>query len=214
MIDGILAAYRANPSPYQTPVPIAATREIRYADPRLREVPLYFLHGTLASNTSTLLMTETDYVRFPLAEDRAGLFAILKEQFAQSVFLYVGYSNTDSNWKALLDDIQREFPTGTMPLSYRLTIDHTSMYDTLLTARNIQTIYCSLADFVTALSTQMHEVHMPDEAFKRASRSILPDFAHDFELSAPAVGSLFLLLAVRQPNRSRRAVQRFGLPAR
>ncbi len=153
-------------------------------------MPVYFLHGFIgAGDESRLLITETDYIRF--RDRRETLFSLLKEQFAQSTFLYVGYSNRDQNWKTLLDEVQREFSPKPTPLSYRLTIDEPSMADALLEARNVYTLHCSLSDFCMAARAQLHAVEMTSSALEKLERDIPPDFAEDFTDNPVAVARFF-----------------------
>jgi tetratricopeptide (TPR) repeat protein len=184
--DGIIAAYDKNPNPPQTPVPISSTGQIRHCDSRLN-VPVYYLHGCVVPGIENdILITQDDFLRF--RDSRAMLFNILKEQFAQSSLLYIGYSNRDMNWKIVLDEVQREFSPSSTPLSYRVIVDKQSIADELLAKRNVNSIHCDLRDFTQSLLAQLDPESISSDVIKRLGESIPAEFKSDFESNpAPVV---------------------------
>jgi len=184
--DGIISAYGHNPVPPQDPVPISSSGTLRYCDPRLN-VPVYYLHGSIVAGLDNrLLITQDDYLRF--RDGRAMLFNILKEQFGQSSLLYIGYSNRDPNWRIILDEVQREYNTAAMPLSYRVVVDRPSITDELLAKKNVHTLHCSLTEFVASLLTQLDPGQIDADVVKSLGNTIPSEFKAEFDSNpAPVV---------------------------
>ena len=141
---GILRAYELNPDPPQDPVAISVASELAYCDTRI-EVPVYFLHGNIAGPELHLIVTQDDYVRF--RERRRMLFEVLKQQCAESTILYIGYSNQDPNWRAVVDEVRSEFSPKSPPQGYRLVKTTDPLDVEILQRKSIDTILGTLAEF-------------------------------------------------------------------
>jgi hypothetical protein len=118
-------------------------------------VPVYYLHGTLAGPEPRLIITDDDYARF--RDRRHQLFEILKQEFAESTILYVGYSNRDPNWRIVLEELRAEFAPSTPPQAYRVVASSDKLDIEILQKKSIETIIGTLEDFhrvaVVALGT-------------------------------------------------------------
>jgi hypothetical protein len=140
--NGIERVYALRADPPQTPVPIASASELVSFDRRF-QVPLYYLHGRLFGPAKPhIIITETDYAEF--RKQRRMMFELLKQEFATSTFLYVGYSNQDPNWKMILEELRSEFYPSRLPPSYRVAPSTGSLDEEILCAQNIDTIACIL----------------------------------------------------------------------
>ncbi len=140
--DSIQRAYSKNPDPPQTPVTIAATSDLVPFE-RKFQVPVYHLHGTLFNiEKPRIIITEDDYAAF--RDRRRMLFNILKQEFATSTFLYIGYSNRDPNWKLLLEELRAEFLPAQTPPSYRVAPNTDALDEEILRSKGIETINASL----------------------------------------------------------------------
>ena len=92
--------YETVPNPTQRPVVVSDNADLARVDPRV-DVPIYHLHGSLSHPTRPFaLITDQDYARY--SEHRRMLFELLKLHYATGPILYVGYSNTDSDWRLVL----------------------------------------------------------------------------------------------------------------
>ena len=90
--SGIQRAYQLIENPKQNPVTITMASQAIQTDPRI-EVPIYHLHGTIFEQPSPkIVITKKDYLHY--LEGRK-CFEILRQQFALSTILYIGYSNRD-----------------------------------------------------------------------------------------------------------------------
>ena len=148
--NGIERAYELIPEPQQKPITVTITPEIVPFDTQF-EVPVYHLHGYLfGPSKSLIIITENDYPHF--REKRRMLFGLLKNEFATSPILYIGYSNRDPNWKTILTEIKDEFFPSALPNSYRIAPHSNAIDVEILKARNnIETIDLSFEDFIKAL---------------------------------------------------------------
>lgn len=152
--NGIERAYELI-APQQKPITITITSEIAPFDTQF-EVPIYHLHGYLfGPSKPKIIITETDYSRF--REHRRMLFELLKNEFATSPVLYIGYSNLDPNWKTILTEIKDEFFPSQLPNSYRVAPHSDPIDAEILKARNIETIDLSFEDFVKVVMLSIPE---------------------------------------------------------
>jgi hypothetical protein len=115
--DSLLKAYTIAPNLHQEPISISVSAEFVKCDPRF-QVPIYFLHGTIFGANRQILISKSDYTAF--REKRRMLFECLKQDFATSPILYVGYSNQDPNWEIVLDETMSEFGGRFKMNSYRI----------------------------------------------------------------------------------------------
>lgn len=144
--DGIERAYELNPSPPQSAFPISAMGDYRQPLPVL-EVPIYHLHGMLTgAHAGEIVITDDDYTHY--LERRSMLFERLRENFATSTILYVGYSGKDANWKQLFADVRREFAPRLTPHAYRIDPCAKPQDNELLLNSRVETISISFKDFV------------------------------------------------------------------
>lgn len=176
-------AYTLNPEPPQNPVPVAATADLVRFDPRF-EVPVYHLHGTVSGSARTpMVITERDYITF--RERRRMLFEVLKQQFATSTILYLGYANRDPNWRLVLDEAAAEFLPSTLPPAYRIVRDPDPLDDEILRFRGVETISASSADFISAAAAELGE-QLPDTDRLRRAKAAVPSHLADAFDRAPA----------------------------
>lgn len=182
----LLRAYELNPSPRQLPVPMSVTSELRPYDLRT-QVPVKYLHGFLYDDRdSPIIITEDDYARF--REKRDMLFKWLKLEFATSPFLYIGYSNSDNNWRALLEEIRAEFYPSSLPQSYRVSPDTSDLDIEILKSKSIETLRCTFEEFHTAAAATVITGGGLDEAIiKKAQTSVPTDLIPAFEKNAAPV---------------------------
>jgi tetratricopeptide (TPR) repeat protein len=151
--DGIERCFDLVANARQSPVPISVTTEVRRIEGQI-EVPVYHLHGKLrGEGGGPIVITSEDYTRF--AEKRKMLFEILKQYFATSTFLYIGYSNQDPNWQMLYEELRREFSPQPLPRSFRVDPYTTEIDAEILKSEGLETIKLSLYDFVDAVSDEV-----------------------------------------------------------
>ncbi len=81
------------------------------------------------------------------------LFELLKQKFATSTFLYVGYSMQDPNWRTLQSEMRAEFAPARPPRSYRVAPTTDPLDIEILRAKmDIETIDGDLSDLSRAVS--------------------------------------------------------------
>jgi SIR2-like domain len=175
---GIQQAYDLIPNPQQKPITIGATSDLVVFDPRF-EVPVYHLHGTLFGvSKPQIVITEDDYTKF--RERRRMLFELLKNEFATSTFLYIGYSNRDPNWKLVLSELFAEFLPSTPPSSYRITPSTDPLDIEILRAQNIECISASVEEFVAAAAAALSEIRVDPDRINilkhKIPSSLIPAF--------------------------------------
>ncbi len=186
----IQRAYELNTNPTQHPVIITHTSGLANVDYRF-DLPIYHIHGAIAIpalGTSHLIITEDDYARF--RDHRKMLFELLKLEFATSNILYVGYSNEDPNWKILLNEMSEEFYPSKMPPSYRVAPGTDALDVELLMAKGIETIDCTLREFVESASIALSNIRSDAERLRRARSSIPTDLLDIFEKNPVALTRL------------------------
>ncbi|MAS38117.1 MAG: SIR2 family protein [Anaerolineaceae bacterium] len=143
--NAIQRAYTLVSEPPQIPITISLTSDLVQVDSRF-EVPIYHLHGTLFGNAQPqIVITDDDYARF--REPRRMLFNLLKNEFATSTILYIGYSNSDPNWNMVLAEMRDEFLPSPMPRAYRISPDTSAVDKEILAAKGIETIDATLTKF-------------------------------------------------------------------
>lgn len=182
-------AYELNGTVHQKPVPIVATADFRDYDLRF-EVPVFHLHGWVrGAGKAQLVLTDDDYVRF--RERRNMLFELLKTQFATASILYLGYSNADVNWKALLTDVEGEFYPASMPMSFRVAPSTDVLDREILEAKNILTIDGTVSQFVeSAAKVVTVPATVPADAIARERAEIPPDLYSLFDQNPAATSRL------------------------
>jgi tetratricopeptide (TPR) repeat protein len=143
-------AYELLPSPPQTPLPCTISSDLVRHDARF-EVPIIHIHGALfGQENPQIVITEDDYSKF--SEKRRMLFDFMRVEFATCPVLYVGYSNSDQDWRALINDLSAEFYPTPLPQSFRIARNTDPLEAELLDSKNIHTLDASLDQLVEALA--------------------------------------------------------------
>jgi len=167
---GIERSYELLSNPPQQPKSIARTPDLVHVDIRF-EVPVYHIHGAIFGEKQHIVISQSDYTRF--REQRRMLFELLKQEFATSTLLYIGYSNRDPNWALLLNEITEQFLPSKLPRAYRV-VPNTDPDDAeILRARGIEPIDADLEQFVAASVAQLEPFHVDDGRLK-ALQSTVP----------------------------------------
>ncbi len=197
--NGIQRTYEIIENPKQNCLTITTTAGIASYNSTF-QVPIYHLHGALfGTKKSEIVITETDYSFFK--KYRAMLFERLRYDFVTSNILYVGYSNRDPNWKMLLDEIRTEYTHSPMPQSYRIDQETKLMDIEILKSNNIETITCSIADFIDTASIALSDVAVSTDHIDRIESSIPTDLLSSFrENPAPVVRLLSSWTYVNQAS--------------
>jgi tetratricopeptide (TPR) repeat protein len=183
--DGIERCFDLVPDAKQTPIPISVTTGATHIEGRI-EVPIYHLHGKLrGENGGPIVITSEDYTKF--ADKRQMLFQILKQYFATSTFLYVGYSNQDPNWQMLYEELRREYSPKTLPRSYRVDPFTNDIDAELLSSDGLDTIKLTLRDFVDAVSADVDSAQSDVDRIARIRTTIPSKFFQAFDRNPAAV---------------------------
>ena len=186
--DGIEKAYGLRADPPQTPIPISSTSELVSFDRRF-QVPLYYLHGRLFGHDKpNIIITENDYSTF--RKQRQMMFEVLKQEFATSTFLYVGYSNQDPNWKMLLEELRSEFYPSRLPPSYRVAPTTGTLNDEILRAQQVDTIGCTFDDFQKSAALALAGSKVPPDALRNLQAAVPSELLPAFERNPAAVARL------------------------
>ena len=171
--NSIEVGYSLLEDPPQKPITITASSGIVPYNWRY-EVPIYHLHGTLLGiGKPNIIITEDDYSTF--REQRRMLFNLLKQEFATSTFLYIGYSNRDSNWKLLLSELTTEFRPSTLPTSYRIDPKSDPLDIEILQSKGIHTITTTYKSFAKEASLLLTETILNDDGLQEIRKSIPSD---------------------------------------
>jgi tetratricopeptide (TPR) repeat protein len=171
-------AYELNSNPPQTPISISITSQLEATDPRT-QVPIFHLHGSLFdAPDSHVVITQTDYARYQAK--RQMLWSRLKQEFATSVFLYLGYSSRDWNWQLVLDEITQEFYPSELPHSYRLDPYAEELDIEILKNRHVETIKTDLQTFRDAVLAELGEYKPDPEALSKYRTGIHQDLLPAF----------------------------------
>lgn len=185
---GIERAYEKTADPPQKPITITVTSDLVSYN-SIFEVPIYHLHGALfAAGKPAIVITEDDYARYK--ERRKMLFELLKNDFATSTILYIGYSNRDPNWKNVLSEITYEFYPSQLPSSYRVAPDTNLMDIEILKGKNINTISASYRDFFESASTALADFKVDPNLLSKIRSGIPSDLLPAFDKSPAAVTRL------------------------
>jgi len=186
--QGLERAYELTAKPVQTTHIAAGTADLTSLDLRF-QLPIYHLHGTLFGRKSPqLILTQRDYARF--REGRRMLFELLKNDFATSTVLYIGYSNRDPNWQMVLEEISAEFYPSPMPASYRVAPGTGAMDKALLRAKNVETIDSTFKEFVEAATLALMNSKADATTLKKAHEAVPSDLSEAFEQNPAATARL------------------------
>ena len=178
-------AYELNPDQPQNPVSMSATSDLEYTDPRL-EVPIFHLHGTLfGSHASPVVITQTDYARFQ--EKRKMLWARLKNDFATSTFLYLGYSSNDWNWQLILDELTQEFYPSELPQSYRVDPFADEIDVELLRHKHLETLKMDLQGFHDIVKQELGDFRPDPDLLAKYRQGVHKDLLPAFEKNPAAL---------------------------
>lgn len=143
-------------------------------------------HYSVRQNRKSLL--RKDYTRF--REHRRMLFELLKNDFATAIILYLGYSNQDFNWQLVLDEMSEDLFPSQMPQSYRVAPSTDPLDLEILKDRGIETIECTLKDFVESASISLSISKSDAETLRKARTSVPPDLADAFDKNPVPVARL------------------------
>ena len=117
------------------------------------DILYYKLHGTIDlanSPDGRLILTKSDY-RF-YEEFKRPLFRRLRSDLTSRNFLFVGYSLSDHNFRAVLEDCREELGVATFPLSYAVQNDFSPIQETFWRDKyNIQLVKADAAEFLVML---------------------------------------------------------------
>jgi tetratricopeptide (TPR) repeat protein len=182
---GIERGYELLSDPPQQPKSISRSADLVHVDVRF-EVPVYHIHGEIFGQKQNIVISKSDYTRF--REQRRMLFELLKNEFATSTLLYIGYSNRDPNWDLLLHEITEEFLPSRPPPAYRV-VPNTDRDDAeILRARRIEPIDADLAQFVAAAMAQLEPFRVDDDRLKVLESTVPAHLLGAFEKNpAPVI---------------------------
>ncbi len=184
----IQRAYEINPNPPQRPITISSTVQFANYDARF-EVPIYHIHGCLFDPRSAhVLITDDDYARF--REKRHMMFEVVKQEFAKSSVLYIGYSNSDPNWKTVLEELRSEFQGATLPPSFRVNPSTDPLDVEILASKGITTIAATTDEFVDSAQQVVSPVRVDPDALERLRGAIPTELHEAYENSPPAVSRM------------------------
>ncbi|MEW6587229.1 MAG: SIR2 family protein, partial [Nitrospirota bacterium] len=183
--NGIERAYELASDLPQNPVTLTVTSDLVSYNPHF-EVPVYHLHGALFSAFEpNIVITEDDYARFK--ERRRMLFELLKNDFATSPVLYIGYSNRDPNWNMVLAEISSEFYPSKLPRSYRISPDTEPLDIEILREKNIETLSASYGEFREAASVMLSEQKIDSSILRRIEQQVPVELMPAFSKSPAAL---------------------------
>ncbi len=184
---GIERGYELLPDPPQQPISIALTADLIHVDARF-EIPVYHIHGAIFGQKQNIVISQTDYTRF--RETRRMLFEILKQNFATSTILYIGYSNRDPNWALLLNEITEEFQPSKLPSAFRVVPSTDKDDAEILKSRGIETIDADLEQFVSAAVAQLEPFHIDDDRLKALQKTVPSHLLNAFKKNPAPVARL------------------------
>ena len=117
------------------------------------EIPYYKLHGSADyANTEAgrLILTREDY-RF-YETHRRPLFSRLRKDILSKTFVFIGYSLSDDNFRAILEDCKTELEAVSFPLSFAVKRSFTPTERAFWREKyNIQLIEADAAEFLDQL---------------------------------------------------------------
>lgn len=150
LVEKAARSGQVKPSGEIRPVLISTESLLQYAEP---DILYYKLHGSIdLANTSDgrLILTKSDY-RF-YEEYKRPLFRRLKTDLVSRNFTFVGYSLSDTNFRAILDDCRGELGVETFPLSYAVQREFTDVQEAFWREKyNIQLIKADATEFLVTL---------------------------------------------------------------
>jgi SIR2-like domain len=153
------------------------------------QVPVYYLHGRLCGpDKSRIIITENDYAEF--RKQRQMMFELLKLEFATSIFLYVGYSNNDPNWKMLLEEVRSEFYPSRPPTSYRVAPLTDPLDLEILRSKDIDSIPSTYDAFQKSAALVLVGSKVPADALSRLQASVPTELLPAFERNPAALARL------------------------
>lgn len=181
----IQRSYELISDPTQEPVTFTASRDTVWVDPRL-QVGIFHLHGSLFEGEHrSALITANDYATF--REQRSMLFDFLKQSFATSPILYIGYSNSDPNWEVVRAELRSEFAPSTPPEAYRVAPSTDPIDEEILAAQGVFTLAGTLEDFRAACERDLPGLRVEPSKLDDIKTTIPPGLIGAFEESPPAV---------------------------
>jgi tetratricopeptide (TPR) repeat protein len=182
--NGIERAYEKAEKPFQTPLPVTLSKDYALYDPRF-QVPVFHIHGALFGEQQSIVITQDDYARF--RERRRMMFDKLKEKFATSTFLYIGYSNNDPNWALMLEELSEDFFPSTLPQSYRVAPGTSAIDVEILAAKNVDTIDAKFGEFADAAALALKDSIVEPDVIGRYKKGIPLELQAAFEKNPAAV---------------------------
>ena len=183
---GFERAYQLNSHPLQTPVPISVTANLIYTDTHV-DVPVFHLHGTpFPPCASNMVLTQSDYTKYQ--DQRSMVWARLKNDFATSVVLYIGYSGRDQNWQLILEEVAREFSPSKSPTSYRIDpyadpIDAEIHKET----RRVETLVMDLPQFHALVDEEIGDYRPQADTANKYKNSVPHHLREDFDKNPAAM---------------------------
>lgn len=187
--NGIERCYELAPNPAQTPRVAVTTSDLSPID-RSYEVPIYHLHGSIVGATvNNLIITESDYIRF--REKRRMLFELLKNDYATSHILYIGYSHKDHNWNTIIEELSAEFQPSKPPVAFRVSPNTSDIDKAILASKNIQTIDSTFSDFVQEAKSTLSNYDIGLLTHHSSSLNV-PNDLSDLYRASPAATHRFL----------------------
>jgi hypothetical protein len=158
------------------------------------DILYYKLHGSIDfANTSDgrLILTKSDY-RF-YEEYRRPLFSRLRSDLLSRNFVFVGYSLSDTNFRAILEDCREQLGVETLPLSYAIQHDFTPVQEQFWRNKyNIQLIKADATEFLVTLKDSWFAQHC--EVVPFLQRKAVEYLKLDASTRFQKVGDSFYLL--------------------
>lgn len=181
--------YALNPNPTQQPVPIATNSDFAPWDPRF-EVPIFHLHGSLASpeGREAILITEGDYAQF--RSRRQMLFDHFRLSFSGAPVLYFGYRNRDPNWQMITSEVRAEYAPSSPPPSFRISPTTSALEREVLSAQKISTLDGELSEFRSAVELTLGNLRVEPSRLDVLKANIPSDLVALFDESPAAVSRL------------------------
>lgn len=164
------------------------------------DIPYYKLHGSIDYanlQEGRLILTKEDY-RF-YQDNRKPLFKRLQRDLLSRTFLFVGYSLSDDNFRAILDDCLEEIGTSHLPLSYAVKHSFSDVEEVYWREKyNIQLLKGDSGEFLNCLK----------ETWIEQNRSVIPleerhgtEYLHlDSETRFPKIAESFYKVTPSQCN--------------
>jgi tetratricopeptide (TPR) repeat protein len=183
---GLERAYQLNSHPLQTPVPISVTSNLIYTDSHV-SVPVFHLHGTpFPPCASHMVLTQADYTKYQ--DQREMVWARLKDDFATSVVLYIGYSGRDPNWQLIIEEVAREFSPSKPSTSYRIDpyadpIDAEIHKET----RRVETLVMDLPQFHSLVDAEIGDYRPQADTANKYKNKIPHHLREDFDKNPAAM---------------------------